>query len=62
MEAALRSPAGQAWIAEQLAAAEREVAFGPGGRGWVYNETLRPQVEERAEFLRALSFVLGELD
>lgn len=51
---ALGSPAGQALIRDHLAAAEHELAHGPGGGGWQYNESKRPEIEERAEFLRAL--------
>lgn len=51
----LASANGRAWLAEELAKAEREEATGPGGRGWAYNEGLRPGIVERAEFLRALT-------
>lgn len=54
----LASEAGRAWLAQQLAAAEREEQLGPGGAGWTHNETKRPAIAERAAFLRALSALL----
>lgn len=51
----LASPAGRAWLAGELAAAEREERLGPGGRGWENNEAKRAGIVERAEFLRALN-------
>jgi hypothetical protein len=50
----LASPAGRAWLAGELAVAEREIQHGPRGTGWTNNESKRPEVMERAEFLRAL--------
>jgi len=50
----LASAQGRAWLAGELAKAEREEAHGPGGQGWPYNEARRPAIVERAEFLRAL--------
>lgn len=50
----LVSEAGRAWLAKELAAAEREEARGPNGQGWAYNEARRAGIVERAEFLRAI--------
>lgn len=55
----LASQAGRDWLAGELAAAEREEQLGPGGQGWAYNETRRPGIVERAEFLRALVALLN---
>jgi len=54
----LHSAAGRAWLAAELAAAERAVRTGPGGMGWQFNEALRPAIEERAAFLQALTALL----
>lgn len=56
----LASQAGRAWLADQLAAAEREERDGPGGAGWTYNEGKRPAIAGRAAFLRALVALLPE--
>ena len=50
----LASAAGREWLAGELAKAEREVVAGPLGLGWDNNETKRPQIEERRDFLVAL--------
>lgn len=50
----LDSAAGREWLARELAAAEHEETHGPGGEGWLHNETLREAITERAEFLRAV--------
>ena len=42
--APLASASGRAWLAGELAKAEREEARGPGGQGWTYNEALRPEI------------------
>jgi hypothetical protein len=55
----LASPAGRAWLAGELAAAEREERLGPGGRGWANNEPKRAGIVERAEFLRALNALVS---
>lgn len=57
LASALHSPGGREWIAVRLAAAEIELREGPGG-SWVNNEALRPAIEERTEFLRALVALL----
>lgn len=54
----LASQAGRAWLAGELARAEHEEAHGPGGGGWHHNEGLRPEIVERAAFLRALVALL----
>ncbi len=54
----LASVTGRAWLAVELAKAEREEERGPGGAGWAYNEACRPEIVERAEFLRALAALL----
>ncbi len=54
----LASPAGRAWLAGQLGAAEREEKHGPGD-GWAFNEGKRPAIAERAAFLRALTALLN---
>ena len=59
--AAVASPAGRAWLAQELAAAEREEQRGPGGAGWQYNESKRAEITERAEFLRALTEVVVQV-
>ena len=59
---AVKSPAGQAWLREQLRLAEHEEKFGPRGTGWRYNETLLADIVERAAFLRVLVRLLGELE
>ncbi len=46
--------AGQDWLREEHAKAARELERGPGGKGWTYNEILRPAVEAKETFLRAL--------
>lgn len=55
----LASPAGRAWLAGELAAAEREERDGPSGRGWANNEMKRAAIVERAEFLRGLVALLN---
>lgn len=45
---------GQDWLRKEHAKAERELERGPGGKGWTYNEILRPAVEAKEAFLRAL--------
>lgn len=57
----LASTAGRAWLEEQLRAAAFAEEHGPRGQGWQYNEPLRPEIEERAEFLRALIALLPPL-
>lgn len=56
--APLKSEAGRAWLAAELAKAEREEQAGPNGQGWQYNEGKRAEIVERAEFLRALTAAL----
>jgi len=50
----LASLEGREWLARELAVAEDAEAYGPGGSGWMHNESLRAGIVERAEFLRAL--------
>lgn len=50
----LSSETGRAWLVAELEEAEHERALGPGGSGWAHNEGLRPAIDERAAFLRAL--------
>jgi len=56
----LASAAGREFIAAQLVAAEREERHGPGGAGWLHNETKRPVIEERVAFFRALLAALPQ--
>jgi hypothetical protein len=49
----LASPSGRAWLAAELTRAEAIEAEGPGG-SWKHNESLAPEIVERAAFLRAL--------
>lgn len=50
----LVSPAGHIWLAGELAVAEDELKHGPGGQGWLHNESKRPALTERAAFLASL--------
>ncbi len=54
----LASEKGRAWLVAELEHAEHEQALGPGGSGWAHNEGLRPAIDERAAFLRALVALL----
>lgn len=54
----LDSSAGRTWLDGELAKAEREEKQGPEGMGWAHNESRRPAIVERAEFLRALVSLL----
>ena len=54
----LASEAGRTWLQAEIANTERDLADGPNGEGWRSNETLRPALEERAAFLRALTALL----
>lgn len=50
----LDSKTGRAWLAEQLATAKAELRLGPGGAGWLYNESKRAEAQERVALLEAI--------
>lgn len=50
----LASPLGRAFLEGHLAHAREVLRTGPGGTGWLHNETKRAEAEERAAFLQAL--------
>lgn len=51
---AVDSPAGRAWLEQELKARRTELITGPANLGWAGNETLRAALEERIAFLEAL--------
>lgn len=59
---ALKSRWGREWLAKQLAAAEHELRMGPDGGGWQYNESLRDEVTQGVEFLRALTAIVNAVN
>lgn len=48
-------------VAEQRVTAERDLRTGPGGSGWPYNESKRPEVEQWAAFVRFVSESLDQI-
>lgn len=50
----LASVAGLAPLKARLAKLESEQRLGPGGQGWLHNESKRPEIDEQATFFRAL--------
>ena len=50
----LDNPEMRDWLKGELADAEAEEKNGPDSQGWNHNEALRPGIEQRAAFMRAL--------